>query len=140
MSYTDQATLELAFGTVEILQLTDRTKAGSVNTDVLARAIASADALIDGYLRAAGYTLPLTEPYPQVIVDIANALARASLYAHKKPEAVTEEVKRVMAALRDIKRGDLKPFADAPEPPTPQGTLSASAPDAIYTDDTFEGY
>lgn len=141
MGYTDQTKLEAAFGATEILQLTDRNRSGVPDADVLEAAIASASDMIDGYLRAAGYTVPLDpNDIPQVVVDVTNTLVRATLYVHKKPQQVLDDAKAAFTTLRDIQAGRLKPFPSTDAPPDSPGTVDYSARDEVYSDDALEGY
>ena len=63
------------FGERMLVQLTDRASppAGTVDADVVARALADTAAVIDGYL-AGRYVLPLAQT-PPLLADLALAIA-----------------------------------------------------------------
>jgi phage gp36-like protein len=65
MAYCIQADIEKAIGAEELVQLTDHAGAGVVDAAVLAAAIASADAWINGYI-AKQRAVPL-DPVPELI-------------------------------------------------------------------------
>ena len=65
MGYVTQQQLVDRFGERLLLQVADRADppAGTINADVVARALADTDAMIDGYL-AGRYILPLAATPP----------------------------------------------------------------------------
>lgn len=98
MSYATQADLEVRFGATELAQLTDRVGGSAIDAAAVARALADADAEIDGYL-AARYQLPLAS-VPPVLARVAADIARYRLWADRASEAVR---KRYEDAVRDLK-------------------------------------
>src|SRR5574341_1516172 len=89
MGYAVKQDMIDRFGDVELKQLTDRTGAiDTIDDTVLGKALADADAEINGYL-AGRYTLPLAST-PLILVGMACDIARFRLY---KPQA-TEEVRQ----------------------------------------------
>lgn len=69
MAYSSQADVEIAAGGARALaELTDLdgTRSGEVNDDVLAAAIADADAMIDTYV-GRNRAVPLVAPIPQIV-------------------------------------------------------------------------
>jgi phage gp36-like protein len=66
------------YGQLELIQRTDSTGSGVMDSQVISRAIADAAAEIDGYLTQ--YDLPLTA-VPEVLVRVACDMARYYLYA-----------------------------------------------------------
>ncbi|HJW81951.1 MAG TPA: DUF1320 domain-containing protein, partial [Acidiferrobacterales bacterium] len=88
MPYVTQQKLIDRFGETEMIQLTDRNNAGTVDAAVLDQAIADAGAEIDGYL-AGRYQLPLAVT-PSILVLYAGDIARYRLY----DDGATEEVRK----------------------------------------------
>lgn len=80
MPYTTAQEMIQRYGEDELAELTDRDgSAGGIDQDVLDRAIADASAMIDGYLRAAGYAVPL-DPAPELIRRLCADISRYLLY------------------------------------------------------------
>ena len=86
MPYATQSDLEERFGPQELAQLTDRVDGLMPDPAVIARALADAEAEIDGYL-AARYTVPLSA-VPAVLVRLTCDIARYRLYDDRVTEAV----------------------------------------------------
>lgn len=107
MAYATLQDLIDDFGASEMVALTDREDppAGQVDTDVVDKALAGADAQINGYL-AGRYALPLSET-PDLVRDIAVALAIYALHRYEVPEQVREKHKIARAQLKDISEGRL---------------------------------
>ncbi|NNG05319.1 MAG: DUF1320 domain-containing protein, partial [Inquilinus sp.] len=80
MSYATQAQLVERYGTVRLVELTDRAEppAGAIDAAVIDRALADADALIDGYV-AARYDLPLPA-VPDLLRDLALSIVFYKLH------------------------------------------------------------
>ena len=106
MTYATQAELETRFSHIELLKLTDRTNSGAVDVAVVTRALADADAEIDGYL-AARYTLPLT-PIPPVLSRVAADIARYHLYGDRVQEAVRQRYEDAIRLLKSIAKGEVQ--------------------------------
>lgn len=103
--YTSQADMEDRFGAEEMIQLTDRTGTGVIDVAVLDRAIADADAEIDGYL-ASRYQLPLAET-PPALTRIASDIARYLLYDDAATDSVSDRYDNAVKFLRSVARGDV---------------------------------
>lgn len=107
MAYCAQADVQLAAGGEDrLVELTDVEATGEVDTDALAAAIASADALIDSYIQRR-YSIPLAS-VPERIKRIS---AQETVYALKQGRqmAVTEEDRleheERLQWLRDVSKG-----------------------------------
>jgi phage gp36-like protein len=107
MTYATQQNLIDRFGEDELIQLTDRDNLGVINTTVIDRALADADAQINGYL-SVRYTLPLATPVPTELERIACDLARYSLYQDRMTEIVGKRYEAAIALLRDVAAGRAK--------------------------------
>ncbi|MCC7546191.1 MAG: DUF1320 domain-containing protein [Burkholderiales bacterium] len=121
MPYCTQQDLIDEFGELEMIQLTDRAvpPAGTIDTVVLDRAIARADAEIDTYL-AGRHRLPLAS-VPRVLVGWACDLTRFYLYGNGAPDIVTDRHKGVMRSLEHIALGKLSLGLDVDQAPVPTG-------------------
>jgi phage gp36-like protein len=105
MPYATQADLEARFGADELTQLTDRVGAGVPDAAIVARALADADAEIDGYL-ASRYALPLAT-VPPVLVRIACDIARYRLWEDRASEEVRRRYEDARRMLESIARGQV---------------------------------
>jgi phage gp36-like protein len=105
MTYATQADLEDRFGVDELTQLTDRAGAGGPDAGIVARALADADAEIDGYL-ASRYALPLTT-VPAVLARIACDIARYRLWEDRASEEVRLRYEDARRTLESIAKGQV---------------------------------
>lgn len=108
MTYASQADMETAFGVDELIQLTDRANppVGAIDTGVLDRALAAADALSNNYL-ATRYQVPLASA-PAVLMEACCDIARYELTRGPGLRATEEIQKRYdqrVAWLRDLAKG-----------------------------------
>lgn len=102
------------FTEAEMIQLTDTTRTGVVDMTPIDRALADADAEIDGALTGR-YALPLAS-VPDLLVRIAADLARESLYINRPTETVTERAKTARSLLQGIARGTTRLDLPAAQP------------------------
>lgn len=106
MAYCAQTDVEFAAGGYDrLVELTDLDAAGDVNTDVLAAAIADADAWINGYLQRR-HAVPLAS----VPALVKAASAQETVYRLKvaRRSATTEDKEQHeerLAWLRDVAKG-----------------------------------
>lgn len=105
MSYATQADMIARYGEAELVQLTDRLNTPPVLVDaaVLAFALDSADAEIDGYL-AVKFAVPLATP-PRLIVDYACDIARYRLFADRASDLIRARYKDAIAFLDRVAKG-----------------------------------
>jgi phage gp36-like protein len=115
MGYATQADMIARYGETELIQLTDdHAVPGMIAAEVVASALADADAVIDSHLVGGGYTLPLATAYP-ILIKTACALARYSLYRAERPEAVQADYADALGWLVNLARGTVSlPAASAP--------------------------
>lgn len=88
MTYATQQNMIDRFGQQELIELTDHTNIGVINTLVLASALADADAEINAYI-GSRYTLPLAN-VPPILVKFAADVARYQLYDTRASEQVKQ--------------------------------------------------
>ena len=105
MSYATLQLLTDRYGARMLVSLTDRgdIATNEIDADVIDRALADADAMIDGYL-AARYALPLAE-VPALLVDLAQAIAIWKLHVAAADPKIEADYKDARATLKDIGSG-----------------------------------
>lgn len=141
MAYAAQADMEERFGIAELVKLTDREQppTGMIDATVVSRAIADAEAEINGYL-AARYTLPLVT-VPAVLARLTCDIARYYLYDDWTNEPVRARYEDSVRLLKAVSRGEvaLGIGSGAPAPP-PAGQATFSAADRNFTREGMEGF
>lgn len=115
MAYSQLSDIKLQLEDAALLELTDDANAGEIDPDVVARAIADADADIDTYL-AVRYALPLSST-PAMVRKASVELAICNLYA-RRPGLLPEERKgrceRMREFLEQVAAGKRSLGADDP--------------------------
>lgn len=108
MAYTTQQALEDRYGSDELVALTDRGSVATdqVDADTVAKAIASAAAIIDGYV-ARRYVLPMAET-PPLIAELAEIIAYYKLHLVRPGEKTQDEHDDAMKKLREIAEGTIR--------------------------------
>lgn len=119
MAYVTENDLTQRFGAEELIQLTATDpRATAPDADVLARAIADAEAEIDSYL-AARYQLPLPA-VPAVLTRVACDIARFRLWNDRASDEVRQRYEDARRLLEGLARGavalGLPAAADRPQP------------------------
>jgi phage gp36-like protein len=116
MGYATQADLEARYGAEEILQLADRNRDGVIDAGVIDRALADADAEINGYL-GGRYQLPLAD-VPQIINVYACDIARFRLYNDLATEEVRKRYEDAIKFMRMAGEGKVRigPASSGAEP------------------------
>ena len=130
MSYAIKQNLIDRYGSDELVQLTDRSNSGLIDDTVITRALADADAEINGYL-ATRYTLPLS-PVPAVLEKLACDLARYRLYEDQVTELVQQRYEDAIRFLRDVASGKINLDA-AGALPLQSGGASFDAGGRVFT-------
>lgn len=105
MGYCTQVDMVNRFGAEELIQLTDRTNAGVIDTTVLDAAIADASAEMDGYL-GGRYTLPLIT-VPVVLSRLCADMVRYYLYDDVPLDQVRQRYEDAIAFLRRVASGQV---------------------------------
>lgn len=125
MSYATQADMEARYGLDELVARTDRNAVGAVDATVLNRALADADAEIDGYL-AARYALPLPT-VPAMLARIACDIARYRLWEDLASDEVRRRYEDARRLLEAISRGTVSLGLPANLPADQKPCLSMAA-------------
>lgn len=144
MPYTTEQELIDRYGEDEILQLSDRDQSGSIDSDVVVKAITDADNEINSYL-AARYTLPLTATAP-VLVLVSSDVARYRLHENDATDEVAERYSIQRKFLEALASGKAvlidangKPINDSQQP-TGSGSPKYCAGERKWTDDVLDQY
>jgi phage gp36-like protein len=137
MPYVTHAEMVERFGATEVLDLLDRDRDGTADSGIYDAIAADADALINGYLRAANHTLPLTSVDP-VLRDIAAAVVRFKLWDKRAPEEVRKRYEDAIKRLGDIARGLI--VLDVDTPATPTGAVAYTERTRTFSDTTLTSF
>lgn len=143
MPYATQANLIDRFGSLELIQLTDRSNLPptTINATTVVRALSDAEAVIDGYLRGR-YLLPLATT-PPLLEGIACDLARFNLHRYIGSAGSRDDVKDANSAalklLADISTGRVT-LTIAGVEQTSSATVLVAAKDPIFSDDSLSGF
>jgi len=100
--YCSQQDMIDRFGEDELIQRTDRSNIGVIDSAVLDRAIADASAEIDSYLSK--YTLPLSV-IPAVLVRACCDMARFYIYDDMVPDVVDARYASSLKFLTQVAKG-----------------------------------
>ena len=141
MAYTTLAALTARFGADMLTRATDRAAVptGAIDSAVVAKAIADAQAVIDGYL-AGRYALPLAD-VPPLVAALAEDVAIWKLHPYDPDPKVKADYDAAMRALRDIAAGTIRlPLAGAEI--AGSGSTGAQVTDRArpFTEDNMRGY
>lgn len=142
MTYATQTGLVDRYGEAMLIALTDRAAipTGFVDAGVVSRALAEADALIDGYL-AGRYALPLSA-VPPVLVPLAEAIAIYSLHITEPEAKIRADYEAAIKRLAEIARGTIILKDAAGVEPAAPGTAGVQITDRerAFTPDTLKGF
>lgn len=105
MSYCTLQDLIDRYSENELIQLSDRINAGTIDINVINRAIADADGEIDGYL-AGRFAAPIT-PIPKSLVRIACDITRYYLYDDLSTDKIDKRYNDAVKFLKGIANGDI---------------------------------
>ncbi len=105
MPYASLEQIMDRYGESMLVALTDRGDVATetVDVQVIDRALADADAQIDGYLKAR-YQLPLAAT-PPLIADLAQVIACWKLHRFDPPQKIKDDYAEAIRSLKDISRG-----------------------------------
>lgn len=106
MTYATQADMQTRYGEEELAQRTNRADGRSIDAVVLGRALADADAEIDGYL-ATRYHLPLNS-VPAVLTRLSADIARYRLYDDGVPATVRQRYEDAVSLLKRLATGEVQ--------------------------------
>lgn len=123
-----------------LIQLTDDTGSGSIDTTVTDAALETADVEIDGYI-GVRCTLPLS-PVPAIIVKQAADIAVYNLYARRQgpPDHWQKRYDNVIRFLGLVAKGDISLGADDPNTSGSGDEAACTSGDRIFSRQTLSGY
>jgi len=107
MPYCTQADLIERFGEAELLALARDETGTAIDTAVVERACDDASGEIDGYVSAAGYTVPLAN-VTRIITAYACDIARYRLYDEHASEQVQKRYDDAVKFLVRVANGTVK--------------------------------
>ena len=142
MAYCELDDLKKHLQESDLVVLTDDAGAGVIDEDVTDEAIATADELIDAYLRGR-YAVPLN-PVPGLIKRISVDLAIFALYERKKflmvPDQLVRNHDRQLSLLEKLQRGVvlLGIEAESEEPSSYDVQTNKTSTDRIFSSDLFD--
>lgn len=105
MPYTTLDELTKRYGELILIQLTDRgdVATDTIDADVVAEAIADADAVIDGYV-GGRYVLPMAE-VPPLLETVAKVITIHKLHVYEPSPKIEADYRDALNTLKDIARG-----------------------------------
>lgn len=107
IAFATLADLQARFAQAELVQLTDDELTGGIDEARVAQSLASACALVQGYVSAT-YQLDPAAPIPLILVDVTCDIARHKLYRTSPPEDVTVRHAQAIRTLEGIRGGKVK--------------------------------
>lgn len=124
-----------------LLQLTDREQppAGEIDTDAIDRAIADAEAMIDGYL-AVKYQLPLSD-VPPMVRDLCLEIAIYKLHPFEPDPKIIRDYEQALKTLLQVSKGDVKlPLAGAEPAAAGNSGVVTNDRQRPFTEDNLTGF
>lgn len=141
MTYATQAELVERFGEDMLIDLTDRADppTETIDADVVAKALADADAAIDGYLLGR-YVLPLAST-PALLNDLAKAIAIYKLHRDTTSEKIRNDYMDALKTLTLISNGTMRLNVAGVEPESSgaNGVRTTDRP-RDFTPDNLKGF
>jgi len=141
MAYSTQSDILEQLDEDTLIQLTDDADTGAVDTSVVDRAIADADAEIDSYC-GVRYSVPFTT-VPDRVRKLSVDIAIYNLYARRKgsPEHRKERYDNAIRFLKDVAKNQASLGKDDPDaPPLDAHQPEITQSDRIFTRDKMKGF
>jgi len=141
MTYATLDQLTDRYGEQMLVLLTDRgaVATGTIDADVIARALTDADAMIDGFLKGR-YVLPLAET-PPLLSDLAQMIAVWKLHRHAPDEKIEKDYKEAMAILDRIGSGKVRlPVAGIEPAAAPSSGVRLTDRERPLTAENLKGF
>jgi phage gp36-like protein len=139
MPYATKQDLLDRFGQAQIIEISDKAGAGSIDDTVVTRALGDAEATIDSYL-GGRYMLPLTS-VPDRLKIAACDIARYQMYERDATEEVTTRYKDQIRWLELVAQGKVSLGLDAADQVTATPFVpELSGPDRVFSDTTLSDF
>lgn len=121
MTYATLQNLIDRYGESMLVNATDRGEeaTGDIDEDTVARALANADALINGSLHR--YRLPLAQ-IPPLLVDLAESIAIYKIHRYEPAPKIKDEYKDALRVLAQIAEGTVRLPVEGVDLPGAGGT------------------
>ena len=140
--YITQTDLSGQISNAQLIQLTDDAKTGLVDTTKIDKAIAEAEAEVNGYV-ATKRSVPLASPIPDLVKQLCVDIAIYRLFHRRQrvPDDVRKSYEDAVAKLKDISKGLLTLGID---PPPAESSKAASGevfgPERMFDRDKLGGF
>lgn len=130
-----------AFGHREAIELSnsDDSTAEYVDRSAIQMRLDDASALIDSYLQAAGYALPLPST-PVRLRSCACEIARYYLDRLRMREDVRDRYEQEIAYLKEVAAGKVSLGLPLLQPATPPDLVHWYSRSRVFTDEALRGY
>lgn len=141
MAYCTLTQLQDRYGLPFLIELSFRGDTAPTEPDaaLFTRALADADALIDGYLLGR-YALPLSS-LPSLLVDLSQRIAIYNAHANVAGDKIRNDYDDALKTLSAIARGDVRLNIAGVEPTSSEtGGVLATENDKPLTVDAMKGY
>lgn len=109
MPYIDTDDLELVLGAELLRQMSDPDNTGEIDEDIVGEAIKASEAKLNGYL-VKRYAVPIAEPVPELVRQLAIDGAIFKLKARGRSMATLEEIEEErerVQTMKDIANGSI---------------------------------
>ena len=124
-----------------LIEISDRgdTPAEEVDQTLIDRAIADADALIDGYL-SVRYALPLAS-VPRLVKDLSLRISIYYAHAHVAAEKIRRDYEEALKTLEHLSKGLIRLDLDGAEPAASGASeVRTNEPERPIAAATMKGY
>lgn len=144
MTYCTIEQLTDRFGARMLQQLSDRgdfaPETPAIDADLFARAVADADAAIDGALLGR-YTLPVAS-VPRLLTDLSIAISIYKAHGQTVPDKIRDDYRDAMKTLAQISEGKVRLDIDGVELPSSggDGEVLMTETDRPMTVQSMKGY
>jgi phage gp36-like protein len=141
MAYCTQSDLLEQLDQDILIQLTDDDANGAIDASVVTRAIADADAEIDGYC-GQNYPVPFAT-VPDLIRKFSVTIAIKNLYARRSsvPDSRRSDYADAIAFLKEVSKGNASLGGSDPAgTPSESNMPDIDSSDRVFSRDNFEGF
>lgn len=138
MGYCSVEDIKVYIPESQLIEITDDSSLGEVNTVLVEVIISDAGELVDGYL-SARYTVPLSDVsklVKSITVDIASYLLYSRRLSLEMPDSLSARYKNALNILDKIRKGELSLGlpTDTEGSSTPLAQSVSNRRDRIFTD------
>jgi phage gp36-like protein len=140
MAYSTLSDLTNLVSESVLVQLTDDEMTGAVDADMVAQAIADADAEIDGYC-GKRYVVPF-DPVPDLVAKMSADVALYNLYGRRDdvPEIRAERYKNAITFLKGVAAGSNSLGEDDPDTPGQGETPQITSGTRVFSRTSLRGW